>query len=65
MSKKQKEKKQPLRLWLVDITSTDGKDHKFYVKAKTIIDAYRIGDEWATIFEGCPELMEQGFRQRH
>jgi len=44
MSKKQKEKKQPLKMWLVDITSTDGKDHKFYVKALTIFDAYRIGD---------------------
>jgi hypothetical protein len=64
MNKKKKEsEKQPLKLWLVEITSKDGKDHKFYVKALTIIDAYRVADEWGIIFEGCPELMKQGFRQ--
>jgi hypothetical protein len=33
-----------MRLWLVEITSTDGEVHKFYVSATTQFDAYEKAD---------------------
>ena len=33
-----------MRLWLVEITSTDGGIHKFYVSATTQFDAYEKAD---------------------
>jgi hypothetical protein len=36
-----------MRLWLVEITSTDGEVHKFYVSATTKFDAYEKADGYS------------------
>ena len=59
------EAKEPIKYWSVELTLTSGKVQLFYVKAKTLHDAYQRADEWSIIYEACPGLAEQGFTLRH
>jgi hypothetical protein len=51
MEKTNKNQKQPLKVWLVEITLTSGKDLQFYVSAKTLHDAYKKADDYAELAE--------------
>ena len=51
MTKNNKVEKQPLRIWLVEITLTSGKGLQFFVPAKDIHHAYMKADEYAIMAE--------------
>ena len=49
--KSKKQKKQPMKYWLVEITLTSGKVLTFYVKAINQHEAYIKADDYAIIGE--------------
>lgn len=51
MEKTKKNKKQPLRIWLVEITLTSGKGLQVYVPAKDEFAALEKADDYATMAE--------------
>jgi hypothetical protein len=58
--------KQPLKMWLVEITLTSGEGLQFYVSAKNQHEAYKKADGYAELAEGNKKLKEcykgMGFR---
>lgn len=48
---KKQEEKQPLQLWLVDITLTSGEDLQFYVSAINQFEAYKKAEGYVDLAE--------------
>lgn len=48
---KKQEEKQPLQLWLVEITLTSGEDLQFYVSAINQFEAYKKAEGYADLAE--------------
>ena len=63
---KKKNEKQPLKVWLVEITLTSGEGLQFYVSAKDEYEAYKKADGYAELADGSEKLKEYykglGFR---
>jgi hypothetical protein len=51
MEKTNKNEKQPLKLWLVEITTTDGEGLQFYVSAINQFEANKKADGYAELAE--------------
>lgn len=59
------QEKQPLKIWLVEITSTDGEGLQFYVSAETQQEAYNKADGYAELAENKQlrrYYQKQGFK---
>ena len=55
---KKKNEKQPLKVWLVEITLTSGEGLQFYVSAKDEYEAYKKADGYAELAESNESLKE-------
>jgi hypothetical protein len=51
MEKTKTNQKQPLKIWLVEITLTSGEDLQFYVSAKDRFQAYEKADDYSVLAE--------------
>jgi hypothetical protein len=51
MEKTKTNQKQPLRIWLVEITLTSGEGLQFYVSARTQLEAYEKADDYSVLAE--------------
>lgn len=55
---KKKNEKQPLKVWLVEITLTSGEGLQFYVSARNQFEAYEKAEGYAELAEGNEKLKE-------
>jgi hypothetical protein len=52
--------KQPMKYWLVEITSTDSEDLQFYVSAINQFEAYKKAEDYALLAEN--EVLRNTYR---
>jgi hypothetical protein len=62
MKSKTKTQKQPLKIWLVEITLTSGEGLQFYVSAKDQHEAYKKADGYAELAEN--DMLKEYYRSK-